>query len=64
MSNGNSRYCEANHARTTPATVKVVVKTSRIGSAGRAMVRERDLCRRHAAELMSLGFEVVGPSRT
>ena len=42
--------------------MRVIVKSSHIGRAGRALVREKALCRGHAEQLRELGFEVVGLS--
>ena len=56
------RTCELEHTRPAKAVVRVIVKSSRIGTAGRAIVRETSLCRSHAEELRRLGFEIVSSS--
>lgn len=54
------RYCEREHTRSVKATVRVTVKSTHANKPGRPMIRERYLCRTHAAELRALGFDVVG----
>lgn len=52
--------CELPHDRPRVATVRVEIKSTRVGRPGHPMVRTAVLCAAHARQLRDLGFEVVG----
>ncbi len=58
---GTRTNCELDHARPAKAVVRVQVKSSRVGSAGRAMLRDLVLCAAHAKELRRMGIDLVQP---
>jgi hypothetical protein len=55
----NSTHCDLEHARTRPASVRIQVKSTRLGRPGHPMVRELALCAAHARALRELGIEVI-----
>ena len=53
--------CDLEHARAVPARIRVRVASTRLGRAGRPLVRDLKVCSAHAAALRRLGVEVVKP---
>lgn len=56
----NRLKCDLDHARATPAAVKLEIKSTRAGKPGHPMVRVIAVCRAHARALRELGLEFVG----
>jgi hypothetical protein len=48
-------------ASTSERSVRVVVRSSRVGHPGHPMVRDLMLCASHARQLRQLGVELVTP---
>jgi hypothetical protein len=51
--------CDLEHERAVQATLKLEIKSIRVGRPGRPMVRAVAVCAAHARELRKLGLEVI-----
>ena len=55
----NRLSCDLEHARAIPAALKLEIKSIRVGTAGRPMIRVAAVCAAHARELRKLGLELI-----
>jgi hypothetical protein len=53
------KYCDLDHSRSVPATVRLEIKSTRATRPGHPMVRVVAICASHARELRKLGLELV-----